>query len=198
MVLFDYLGIGIPTPPTSRGVSPTPLDEEYLGTGKGVNDECVITGSTHVPRVDRSLLEDALDFASLGSVPASSLYASAWQSLSAQRETVTESNEQRCSSSASSEEETWLPRLEGGAQTKNSVWGVDGKLTMGIDLNVKSLTVTFNKLEHPLARGNVSSVSAQVKMRRGNVEIGGKLGEASVTDLTETGAYYRDRYIACV
>ena len=75
----------------------------------------------------------------------------------------------------------------------DSVWGTESKKSMDISLNVQSLTVTFNKPEHPLARGVVSSLAAQVESRRGNLQLRGSLGQASVVDLTETGAYYRER-----
>ena len=68
-------------------------------------------------------------------------------------------------------------------------------MSMEVTLNVKSLTVTFNKPEHPLARGNVTSLSTQLHLNKGNVTITGSLGQASVTDLTETGAFYRERYV---
>ena len=32
---------------------------------------------------------------------------------------------------------------------------------------------------------------------KGNVKISGSLGQASVIDLTETGAFYRERYMYC-
>ena len=80
-------------------------------------------------------------------------------------------------------------------QEKVSVWGVEGKLSLKCKLNVKSLTVTFNKQEHPLAKGNVSGVSAEVKLAEGNMEISGVLGQGSVLDMTETGAYYRERWV---
>ena len=66
---------------------------------------------------------------------------------------------------------------------------------MEVCLNVRSLTVTFNKPEHLLARGNVSSLSAQLELNKGNMKISGSLGQASVIDLTETGAFYRERYV---
>ena len=75
----------------------------------------------------------------------------------------------------------------------DSVWGVEGKASVDISLKVKSLTVTFNKPEHPLARGVVSELVAKVESRRGNLQLSGVLGQASVVDLTETGAYYRER-----
>lgn len=176
-------------------MSPDLQDQDeplYFHVDRGVADENLMTGSTHVPLVDRSLLEDALDFTSLGSDPASSLYTSAWQSLSSKREENTVSEPRERLASNESEDSVYAGADE-GVQAGNSVWGVDGKMSMGVKLNVKSLTVTFNKPDHPLARGNVSLVSAQVKMRRGNVEIVGRLGQASVSDLTETGAYYRER-----
>lgn len=74
-----------------------------------------------------------------------------------------------------------------------SVWGMEGKISIRAKLNVNSLTVTFNKPEHPLARGGVSGVTAEVKLRHGNIEISGSLGQGSVMDMTETGAYYRER-----
>lgn len=183
MVLFDYLGIGIPTPPPSNPETPPPEQSTLTPTE---SDNNIITGSTHVPNVDRSLLEDALEFTSLGSDPSSSLYRSAWQSLSTHSEPAEELP-------PSLEDNTSLPDFE-GTQIGKSVWGVDGKMSVGVELSVKSLTVTFNKPEHPLARGNVSHVTAEVKLSRGNMEVKGMLGQASLTDLTETGAYYRERY----
>ena len=90
-----------------------------------------------------------------------------------------------------------LPSLSGETpdEKPGSVWGVEGKLSFDISLNVHSLTVTFNKPEHPLAQGVVSSLAARVEGRRGNVQLSGSLGQASVVDLTETGAYYRERYV---
>ena len=81
------------------------------------------------------------------------------------------------------------------SNTSSSVWGVEGKMSVEVCFNVRSLTVTFNKPEHPLARGNVSSLSAQLELNKGNVRISGSLGQASVIDLTETGAFYRERYM---
>ena len=75
------------------------------------------------------------------------------------------------------------------------MWGVEGKMSVEVMLNVKSLTVTFNKPDHPLARGSVTSLSTQLQLNKGNVAISGYLGQASVTDLTETGAFYRERYV---
>lgn len=75
----------------------------------------------------------------------------------------------------------------------DSVWGVEDKGSMDISLKVKSLTVTFNKPEHPLAQGVVSELVTKVETRRGNLQLSGALGQASVMDLTETGAYYRER-----
>ncbi len=188
VVLFDYLGIGIPTPPSSRPPSPEPCEP--------LPNELPTTGSSHIPSVDRSLLEDALEFTSLGSDPASSLYRSAWKTLTPDNEVATPTS--------SSPKKDPLPPvtepLEGsgeepleGSGEEGSVWGVEGKMCVGVELSVKSLTVTFNKPEHPLARGSVSHVTAQLKLRRGNTEISGVLGEASVMDLTETGAYYKER-----
>ena len=77
-----------------------------------------------------------------------------------------------------------------------SVWGVEGKGSVDISLKVGSLTVTFNKPEHPLAQGVVSELVARVESRRGNLQLSGRLGQASVVDLTETGAYYRERSVS--
>ena len=73
------------------------------------------------------------------------------------------------------------------------MWGVEGKGSVDLSLKVRSLTVTFNKPEHPLAQGVVSELVAKVETRRGNLQLSGKLGQASVVDLTETGDYYRER-----
>ena len=83
--------------------------------------------------------------------------------------------------------------VDSGTTSSSSVWGVEGKMSMELALNVRSLTVTFNKPEHPLARGNVSSLSAQLQLSKGNMKVSGSLGQASVIDLTETGAFYRER-----
>ena len=85
--------------------------------------------------------------------------------------------------------------FDGATTATSSVWGVEGKMSMELTLNIRSLTVTFNKPEHPLARGNVSSLTAQLELSKGNMKICGSLGQASVTDLTEHGAFYRERYI---
>ena len=85
--------------------------------------------------------------------------------------------------------------LDGEATASSSVWGTEGKMSMELSLNVRSLTVTFNKPDHPLARGNVSSLTAQLELNKGNMKICGSLGQASLTDLTEYGAFYRERYI---
>ena len=82
---------------------------------------------------------------------------------------------------------------QGEVAPKSTVWGTEGKMSWDVGLNVKSLTVTFNKPEHPLARGNVSSLKARVELSEGNTQVSGSLGQASVVDLTETGAYYRER-----
>ena len=81
-----------------------------------------------------------------------------------------------------------------GSQYKSEVWGVEGKGSLDISLKVRSLTVTFNKPEHPLAQGMVSELVAKVETRHGNLQLSGRLGQASVVDLTETGAYYRERW----
>ena len=83
---------------------------------------------------------------------------------------------------------------EKGDECRSEVWGVEGKASVDLSLKVRSLTVTFNKPEHPLAQGVVSELVAKVETRRGNLQLSGKLGQASVVDLTETGAYYRERY----
>ena len=79
------------------------------------------------------------------------------------------------------------------AAADSSVWGTEGKASMNISLHVRSLKVTFNKPEHPLAQGMVSMLVAQVETCQGNLKLSGSLGQASVVDLTETGAYYRER-----
>ena len=83
----------------------------------------------------------------------------------------------------------------GQSTSSSSVWGVEGKMSMEVCLNVRSLTVTFNKPEHPLARGTVSSLLAKLELSKGNVKISGSLGQASVIDLTETGVFYRERFV---
>ena len=77
---------------------------------------------------------------------------------------------------------------------KSTVWGAEGKLSVGLKLCVQSLTVTLNKPEHPLARGVASGLEVDATLEQSNVLVKGSLGQASLVDLTDTGAYYRDKF----
>ena len=59
---------------------------------------------------------------------------------------------------------------------KSTVWGAEGKISVNLKLRVESSSVTFNKLEHPLARGVASGLSAEVNLRHDNTRIGGSEG----------------------
>ncbi len=77
---------------------------------------------------------------------------------------------------------------------KSTVWGAEGKLSVGLKLCVPSLTVTLNKPEHPLARGVASGLEVEATLEQSNILVKGSLGQASLVDLTDTGAYYRDKF----
>ena len=205
VVLLDFFGIGIPTPPSSRSHSPPPeaANEQQQGsidTSNSVfgrehrssfNLRNSLSGSSNMlgsVMIDQMLSHDMLSHELLGhsscntpgESPMSSitgdpmndswLFRSSYQTLSDARS---------CMKSTSSD--------------VSSVWGCDDKPSFQVNLCVQSLSVTFNKPEHPFAKGIVSGVKASIKYQKGNIDASGTLGQASVTDLTDTGAYYRER-----
>ena len=216
VLLFDYLGIGVPTPPPSRSDTPIGTDGGYEGLSVPASDSRQLkNGSTLTSltesqatakgkmldpilsqaSVEKSLLEDAMDFCSLGS-DENSMYVSAFQQQSTRGQSDAGRHETEGMFSAGSADfESLQSEVEDGQGPKATVWGVEGKISLDVAIRVKSLSVTFNKPEHPLAKGSVSSLSAQAVLKKGNVEISGSLGQASVVDLTQTGAYYRERCV---
>ena len=182
-----------------------------------VDSTYMAASTATVTKLDQSLIQDAMDFGSLpGPLQTSSnersLYVSAWQEPfdSTAGKVSSAGGEGRGGEERGGREgsEELLRTLEHSLSTEeaevpatpatvtgpdDSVWGVEGKVSMDIALNVRSLTVTFNKPEHPLAQGVVSTLVARVETSRGNLKLSGSLGQASVVDLTETGAYYRER-----
>ena len=213
VILFDYLGIGVPTPPPSRPSSAEPpggtLSNFEPPPSLRIDAESTLTGQSvaFMSALDESLLQDAIDFSSLGSELASGGNLQRQSSSGVNLSDIAggiptglDVGEDSLTSGMSSKEgglgvgEQRPPVGGAGATPTSTVWGVEGKLSAAVSLNVKSLTVTFNKPEHPLARGNVSSLSAELEMNKGNLKISGSLGQASVIDLTKTGAFYRERY----
>ena len=207
VLLLDYLGIGVPTPPSSRQVSPDPREMPPPGFKSGTGE----TSSGHVQSskmvdscnqtnffIDESLLCDLQDFQSLESninTTTASSYQNLWFDGVHARDNVGLPGRTGLPSPiCTAQEASWPDFTDLEFAQKSSVWGVEGKVSLRCRLNVNSLTVTFNKQEHPLARGSVGSVSAEVCLAQGNVEISGALGQGSVMDMTETGAYYRERY----
>ena len=213
VLLFDYLGIGIPTPPPSQPNTPTSEDSFFSESKESpvhfqfppdqdseemspTMDAGLKPAVASLSAVDKSLLEDAIDFCSLGSGE-NSIYMSTWQELPERGTSQASEPDIATMSDRSTLQEFSLGSArteeEGDMEPKSTVWGVEGKMSWDVGLNVRSLTVTFNKPEHPLARGNVSSLTARLELNKGNTQISGSLGQASVVDLTETGAYYRER-----
>lgn len=199
VLLLDYLGIGIPTPPPSRPETP---EQEMTQPSQDPGSESITLGGQNVhdthPSGDRargeSLPSDAKDMLSLGG----SLYMSTFQAFPEEGRGHDDTEGTGTETGGVTEEaysSVSTPILAGRVSRDQgmSVWGMEGKISVWVKLNVNSLTVTFNKPEHPLARGGVSGVTAEVKLRRGNIEISGSLGQGSVMDMTETGAYYRER-----
>lgn len=219
VLLFDYLGIGIPTPPSSRPSTPT-TEDSYYPESFGLPAEFQLNpptaerlqpgfAATHPSKEDaglrhplsssvligRTLTEDARDFYSLGS-DEGSIYMSTFQKPP---DELTESeNEAGVEKLSAAQESLESQFSEGGEEIgmKSTVWGVEGKMSWDIVLHVRSLTVTFNKPEHPLARGTANSLNARVGLERGNLKLSGSLGQGSVVDLTETGAFYRERCLS--
>ena len=213
VLLFDYLGIGIPTPPPSQPNTPTSEDSFFSESKESpvhfqfppdqdseempsTMDAGLKPAVASLSAVDKSLLEDAIDFCSLGSGE-NSIYMSTWQELPERGTSRASEPDIAAMSDRSTLQEFSLGSArteeEGDMEPKSTVWGVEGKMSWDVGLNVRSPTVTFNKPEHPLARGNVSSLTARLELNKGNTQISGSLGQASVVDLTETGAYYRER-----
>lgn len=152
VLLFDYLGIGVPTPPSSPSHSPptfdfSPVDEDGLGLYSLKPDGSVYITSQNKPDPETS----------------------------------------RTSSRTTPE------KVEMAESQRSTVWGAEGKLSVNVSLKVQSLTVTFNKPEHPLARGTASNLRAEVTLCQSNVRLKGSLKQATLIDLTGTGAYYRER-----
>ena len=245
VLLLDYLGIGIPTPPPTptHGIMEEEEEEDEEGgkDGGGLFGEskgtvgydsmtmsvyepamesmyasCMATSATAAAKLDQSLVQDALDFGSLPSRketglegfsdlqsgrrhPGSRDGASSVGGMEEKGEEERGRAGERGVSKGREEVNEILENLEKEApqvpssDDEGSVWGVEGKPSMSVILNVRSLTVTFNKPEHPLAQGMVSTLTANIDMNRGNIGLSGSLGQASVVDLTETGAYYRER-----
>ena len=199
-MLLDFFGIGIPTPPSSRSPSPPPSEttsekQQPLDMSSNVfgreqhslsfSLKRPFNSDTNLP--DSSVIDQMLsyhDFDALatgnvlpdsppmhiieGSVNESRLFQSSHQTFS----------------------EITIKSMSSDA---SSVWGIEDKPSFQVHLSVHSLSVTFNKPEHPFAKGVVSGVESSVKYQKGNISISGTLGQASVTDLTDTGAYYRER-----
>ena len=173
----------MPTPPPSRSTSPIAIEvhkEPSTEKAAAPANKARSLSQTGMNLLESSFLGDSKDSQSINA------------SLVGERRKTSRSDVSRRSRVPDSVEDGQQvkvpPQLE-----KVSVWGVEGKLSLKCRLNVKSLTVTFNKPEHPLAKGSVSGVSAEVNLSQGNMNISGALGKGSVIDMTETGAYYRER-----
>jgi vacuolar protein sorting-associated protein 13D len=151
VLVFDYLGIGVPTPPTSP---PEPVDIAFDDTPVFPSDGLELF----------SLKPDGSIYINQGGVDRS-------RSGSVATETSPERSDIQ----------------------KGTVWGVEGKISAHVELKVPSLTVTCNKLDHPLARGTANQLTAELTMSQGNLKCCGSFGKATLIDLTETGSYYRER-----
>ena len=201
MVLLDFFGIGIPTPPSSRSPSPPPPPVETTNEKPPDMSSNVFGREQHslsfglkkpfssaVNLPDSSLIDQMLSYHDFdmmapneGSIP---------EGNSVSEASMNDSRFFQSSHQAYSEAAINARSVSSDPST---VWGIEDKPSFQIHLSVHSLSVTFNKPEHPFAKGIVSSVKSSVKYQKGNITISGTLGQASVTDLTDTGAYYRER-----
>lgn len=205
VLLLDYLGIGIPTPPPSRPETPEPPEPEAVEPHQNHTGETITPGGEKVPSepLEAREVSDKFTPTDTKNTLGASLYMSTYQMLpeEGQGHDTTGGSSTRTGiladlsglQEAHSDVSTPASAGHSGKDQGLSVWGTEGKISVKVKLNVNSLTVTFNKPEHPLARGGVSGVMAEVKLKRGNMEISGSLGQGSVMDMTETGAYYRER-----
>ena len=201
VVLLDFFGIGIPTPPSSRSPSPPPPSETASEKQQPLDMSSNVFGReqrplsfslkrpfnsvTNLPDssvIDQMLSYHDFDVMATGSIPPDSPPSNIMEG------SVNESRLFQSSHQTFSE-----TTMKSVSSDTSSVWGIEDKPSFQIHLSVHSLSVTFNKPEHPFAKGVVSGVESSVKYQKGNISISGTLGQASVTDLTDTGAYYRER-----
>ena len=201
MVLLDFFGIGIPTPPSSRSPSPPPppaetTNEKPLDMSSNVfgREQHSLSFSIKKPfssavnLPDSSLIDQMLSYHDFDMMAPNEANIPEGNSVS---ETSMNGSRLFQSSHQAYSEATLNARSV--SSDSSTVWGIEDKPSFQIRLSVHSLSVTFNKPEHPFAKGIVSSVKSSVKYQKGNIAISGTLGQASVTDLTDTGAYYRER-----
>ena len=197
-MLLDFFGIGIPTPPSSRSPSPPPPSETTSEKQQLLDMSSNVFGreqhslsfslkrpfnsATNLPDssvIDQMLSHHDFDAMATGNVPPGSPSLNIIEG-SANESRLFQSPHQTFS-------------VKSMSSDTSSVWGIEDKPSFQVHLSVHSLSVTFNKPEHPFAKGVVSGVESSVKYQKGNISISGTLGQASVTDLTDTGAYYRER-----
>ena len=202
VVLLDFFGIGIPTPPSSRSPSPPPPPAETTNEKPpdlssnvfGREQQCLsfnlkksFGSAVNLP--DSSLIDQMLSYHDFDTMAANE--GNIHESNSMSQASINDSRLFQSSHQTHSESTINARSVSGG--DASTVWGIEDKPSFQIHLSVHSLSVTFNKPEHPFAKGIVSSVKSSVKYQKGNITISGTLGQASVTDLTDTGAYYRER-----
>ena len=152
MLLLDFFGIGIPTPPSSRSLSPPPTEtshEKPLDMSSNVFGREQRSSSFSLKRPygsasdlpDSSLIDQMLSYhnfdvmgPSEGDLPLDNTVSN----------TVEMSvNDSRLFQSSRQSETTR------GATSSSDVWGIEDKPSFQIHLSVHSLSVTFNKPEHP-------------------------------------------------
>lgn len=209
MVLLDFFGIGIPTPPSSRSHTPPPEEAANEQQHSSMDMSSSVFGREHRSSsfnlrnsqsgssnmlgsvmIDQMLSHDMLSHELLGHSHGNTPNESPMSSITG--DPMNDSWLFR--SSYQTFNDPSLPsRMQSSSSDVSSVWGCEDKPSFQVNLCVQSLSVTFNKPEHPFAKGIVSDVKASIKYQKGNINASGTLGQASVTDLTETGACYRER-----
>jgi len=207
VVLLDFFGIGTPTPPSSCSHSPLPPEvasEHQQGSidmsssvfgrehqSSSFNLRSSLSGSSNMlgsVMIDQMLSHDMLSHELLGHSGCNTPSESPMSSI-----TGDPMNDSWLFRSSYQSLRDTGSHLKSNSNDVSSVWGCEDKPSFQVDLCIQSLSVTFNKPEHPFAKGTVSGVKASVKYQKGNINASGKLSQASVTDLTDTGAYYRER-----
>jgi len=193
-VLLDFFGIGIPTPPSSRSPSPAPAEtanekQQPLDMSSNVfgreQPKRSFNSVSNLP--DSSMIDQMLSYHNFD------LMAPSDMSPGIPASNTVEDLINNPSGLFQNSLNDMVGVTKSASSDMSSVWGIEDKPSFQVHLSIHSLSVTFNKPEHPFAKGIVSGVKSSVKYLKGNINISGTLGQASMTDLTDTGAYYRER-----
>ncbi|KAI6653552.1 vacuolar protein sorting-associated protein 13D [Oopsacas minuta] len=69
------------------------------------------------------------------------------------------------------------------------------KFSIMVDVSINSLIAIFNKSIYPLTCNSATGFKSSIKMEKGDVNIVGELGKASLIDLSPHGELYREKFV---